>query len=267
MSLPRYETVYGVHLLDDLHNYFPAILYDRARFGDVQSLLGYVHSQMDSLFNIYARGTALYRQTHPVPRPPSARPPPRAMTPLTTPPPAPHPPITPPPRMHTTRTRVQTPPEVFREPLYYHPSALEERELVTETIDLTPLLSTVAPPLPGLGVGLGGLGAGLPRADTMNVVQSLLSLFNSPLREGAWGDLSPVVVRPTQEQIDAATNLRQASPDDETTQCSVCQEEYVDGQAIRVLNHCNHEFHRNCIDPWFERNVHCPVCRHDIREA
>jgi hypothetical protein len=25
-------------------------------------------------------------------------------------------------------------------------------------------------------------------------------------------------------------------------------------------------FHQTCIDAWFERNVRCPMCRHDIRE-
>jgi hypothetical protein len=38
------------------------------------------------------------------------------------------------------------------------------------------------------------------------------------------------------------------------------------GHSVRRLNRCGHTFHTTCIDTWFQRNVHCPVCRHDIRE-
>jgi hypothetical protein len=31
------------------------------------------------------------------------------------------------------------------------------------------------------------------------------------------------------------------------------------------MNVCHHTFHKSCIDTWFQENVHCPVCRHDIR--
>jgi hypothetical protein len=34
---------------------------------------------------------------------------------------------------------------------------------------------------------------------------------------------------------------------------------------MRTLTHCNHYFHKNCIDVWFESHVHCPICRYDIR--
>lgn len=35
----------------------------------------------------------------------------------------------------------------------------------------------------------------------------------------------------------------------------------------RRLKNCAHMFHRPCIDRWFEGHVHCPVCRADIRDA
>ena len=48
--------------------------------------------------------------------------------------------------------------------------------------------------------------------------------------------------------------------------CAICQERNNDVATWRKLN-CTHYFHRLCIDRWFERDVHCPVCRHDIRNA
>lgn len=47
--------------------------------------------------------------------------------------------------------------------------------------------------------------------------------------------------------------------------CSVCTDDFVKGQDIRVLP-CNHNFHPECIDPWL-LNVSgtCPLCRVDLR--
>ena len=47
--------------------------------------------------------------------------------------------------------------------------------------------------------------------------------------------------------------------------CSVCTDDFVKGQDIRVLP-CNHKFHPECIDPWL-LNVSgtCPLCRVDLR--
>lgn len=78
--------------------------------------------------------------------------------------------------------------------------------------------------------------------------------------------LQPVVVRPTQEQIDANTTVGNLVSDTENT-CAICQDTLEAEQEGRKLNACGHWFHKNCIDTWLEGNVHCPVCRHDIREA
>jgi hypothetical protein len=75
-----------------------------------------------------------------------------------------------------------------------------------------------------------------------------------------------VAVYPTNEEIDnaSATILITRNQDDI---CAICQENFEQGQYIRRLVHCNHSFHRDCIDTWFRGNVHCPTCRHDIREV
>ena len=70
----------------------------------------------------------------------------------------------------------------------------------------------------------------------------------------------PVIVRPTQAQIDAALQTIENS----NSNCAICQDSIsYDGVKIR---HCGHDFHRSCLVNWFEINVRCPVCRHDIRD-
>ena len=75
-----------------------------------------------------------------------------------------------------------------------------------------------------------------------------------------WND--PVVIHATSEQISAATES--TSPDDDAGNCAICQENLT-GTVTRI-RHCRHSFHPNCISEWFTRSVHCPNCRHDIRE-
>lgn len=75
----------------------------------------------------------------------------------------------------------------------------------------------------------------------------------------------PVIVRPTPAQIDAGSTLRTSLGLIDLS-CAVCQHSVTEGEIVRCLLPCNHQYHRDCIDTWFQRNVHCPVCRHDIRE-
>jgi len=52
-----YRYVYDVRLLDDLHNYFPAILYEPDRFISVGQLLAYVRGQARNHFDTFTRET------------------------------------------------------------------------------------------------------------------------------------------------------------------------------------------------------------------
>jgi len=74
-----------------------------------------------------------------------------------------------------------------------------------------------------------------------------------------WND--PVVVHATPEQILAATET--ASPEDDSGNCAICQETLT--TPATKIRHCGHSFHTTCISEWFTRSVHCPNCRHDIR--
>ena len=38
----QYDPYYGIGLLDDMHNYFPDLLYNPLRFNNVQDVLNYI---------------------------------------------------------------------------------------------------------------------------------------------------------------------------------------------------------------------------------
>jgi hypothetical protein len=76
--------------------------------------------------------------------------------------------------------------------------------------------------------------------------------------------MEPVVVRPTAAQIAEGTAIVTVDAEDEA--CAICQEAMQPGSQARELQVCDHRFHTGCIDTWLQRSVHCPTCRHDIRE-
>jgi len=63
----RYERVYDVALLDDLHNYFPALLYSHEIFRNVQDVLLYVRERTQRRFNLFDYGRRQYETSMPMP--------------------------------------------------------------------------------------------------------------------------------------------------------------------------------------------------------
>jgi len=51
----------------------------------------------------------------------------------------------------------------------------------------------------------------------------------------------------------------------ELDQCTICLADIEHNQIIRDINKCNHCFHIECADKWFEEHITCPHCRQDIR--
>ncbi|KAK1313681.1 E3 ubiquitin-protein ligase RING1 [Acorus calamus] len=49
--------------------------------------------------------------------------------------------------------------------------------------------------------------------------------------------------------------------------CSVCLNEFRDGELVRLLPKCSHAFHRSCVDTWLRSHVNCPLCRAPIVSA
>lgn len=52
----------------------------------------------------------------------------------------------------------------------------------------------------------------------------------------------------------------QYNEDMEENLCSICMDSFRENQEIGKLG-CNHFFHKECIEKWFERKNTCPTCR------
>jgi hypothetical protein len=76
-----------------------------------------------------------------------------------------------------------------------------------------------------------------------------------------------VVVRPTQTQINNATEIITYTPEICThTQCPITLEEFQTGDILRRIIECGHAFREPAINNWFTTSVRCPACRYDIRD-
>ncbi len=49
----------------------------------------------------------------------------------------------------------------------------------------------------------------------------------------------------------------------EGTTCSICLDEFSANSLARQLV-CGHYFHENCLVPWLEANITCPLCRNAL---
>jgi hypothetical protein len=246
-----YDNHYGIPLLDDVHNYFPALLYDPVRFQNVGDVFAYVRQQMHRRFDLFSSAQAAYRsEVRRQPRAAAAPPTvfhrqPRFAAAAAAPVPEPQ---TPPLRPSLSRTvpmwnAMQTQPGM-------HP-AIAEYTLET-------LMGGLLPSQIG----------GNQMGDYLSPIfsNSLSALLNGVRQPAAAQQAlqEPVIVAPTEQQVAAATAIEIVADDDEV--CAICQEGMASGTEARSLNACDHMFHTGCIDTWFQRNVRCPVCRHDIRD-
>ena len=99
---------------------------------------------------------------------------------------------------------------------------------------------------------------------TQNSIPIFTYLFTTERTGQTYDD---VVVRPTQNQIDNATERITYSIEDNHTSisCPITLEEFQEGDALCRIKHCAHLFREQSINDWFRSNVRCPVCRYDIR--
>ena len=81
--------------------------------------------------------------------------------------------------------------------------------------------------------------------------------------------LNPVVVRASPEIISQASEnlLFSELPNDiqRYQSCPVSHESFTDNTEITRIRSCGHYFSRPAFRQWFDINVHCPICRQDIR--
>ena len=96
-----------------------------------------------------------------------------------------------------------------------------------------------------------------------NILSSLF--FPTTRRENT---LQDVIVRPTQQQIQDATEIISfdESVSNNNTNCPITLEPFGNGERVCRIKYCCHLFKQTALNDWFRRNVRCPVCRYDIRD-
>jgi hypothetical protein len=60
-----YQTIYGVGILDDIHNYFPRLLYNPEEFRTVNDVMVYVQNNIQRRFNLFSYGRRQYMASLP----------------------------------------------------------------------------------------------------------------------------------------------------------------------------------------------------------
>ena len=278
-------SIFGVGLLDDLHTYFPDILYRPEQFNSVQSLLRYIQQQARTQFNPFDRGQQMYtyainnlnanQLVTPIPimnpMPPTAA----ATTARTAAPttataataatrtaataavaPTVAAPAAVAPTTTTTTTRFPDLSGSFLNPQNAWASAEDFRTPVRarSTNRMSILLPDGPAPLFQPSSNSHGLA---------NIVAALFGADNL-LPPDSFNHMEPVYISPSAEDMSANTfvsRLAATSPEN----CAICQDTMEQGEDVRTIRPCGHTFHRGCIDEWFNSSVRCPNCRVDIR--
>ncbi|KAL4462139.1 hypothetical protein ABPG72_010455 [Tetrahymena utriculariae] len=47
-------------------------------------------------------------------------------------------------------------------------------------------------------------------------------------------------------------------------ECIICLDKLQTGQIVSIITECQHYYHQECIDNWFQCNKTCPLCRNQI---
>ena len=174
-------------LLNELHNNFPALLYDNRRFRGIHDIFQYVDSEMRNRFDTFSINQRQYRNAN--------------------------------------ATNLQT----IARPIGNNA--------------LSPIFSTL-------------LQREIVLDETNNQMDMLGQIF------AGFTDAVPIV--PSALDIQRGSSVYQVAGGTESP-CAICQDVIAVGNIVRKLRGCNHIFHIDCIDTWYQRSVLCPTCRHDIR--
>lgn len=251
-----FETVYGFALLDELHNFFPELLYDAQLFGAetvrwmryrINTLFPQAYTRHNHLYQIYSAHsrTQDYARWHHDDTGVGDTPPPLSRVTntsmndrLRSPPPAP-------PAPHSPRVEETAQPAVLLPERTGARSRRISRGVDPPTIRTTPtLFSSIFLDFPLQD----------PIANDMPV-PNLLNLFNLAFQD--------VTVAPTEAEINRVSTLRNNDDVPDEIVCSICQE-HGSEHPWRTLT-CSHMYHRPCIDRWLSSHTQCPICRADIR--
>jgi hypothetical protein len=241
-----FETAYGFSTLDELHNFFPELLYDTELFpGEglswmrhrVHALFPHVYPRQQNMYGIYQSRTRIqdYSRWHREFRVSDAPPPVQRFTNL-------------------GGVLVASPAPRAQADLS---GALPAGGAGVESVPrlASRRLTRTADPLPQLFTSVF---LDIP-AETPAGNNGFLNLLNLAFQD--------VMVSATREQIRAASRAETHAGMPADTICSICQDHESEPYAEedwRIL-HCGHSYHMPCIDTWLASHVHCPVCRADVR--
>ena len=181
----QYQFIYNVALLDDLHNYFPSLLYDMDRFQTLPQVFYYVRQQMNARFNLYNYGASLASQQ------------PQMHFNMASPAPAPAP--APAPFNFVSPAVDSSSPAT--------PRMTRQRDSTSELSLLASLLNNFSPEIWTIGVGGGGRGIGanvIVRPSPEIITQATEVISGSTLAEGTICSICQDVIVPT----DSARKLR-----------------------------------------------------------
>jgi hypothetical protein len=235
-------SIFRVGLLDDLHTYFPDLLYNSGRFQTVQDVLKYIQDQARRL-NPFDRGQELYN-THYVQAPAPVN---EVITP------------TPIPVENNQRSTDVSGNTVSRNTYINNlQNIVAPTEHITTPTRASSSVYNPGPPLIRRRPIQYSFSDSLFNNDNIGM-SSLASLFTIALNQ----PFTDVLVVPTADQVNNATSVTTATSNEE---CAICQENMATDASFRRINRCRHTFHQSCIDTWFQSSVTCPICRVDIRE-
>jgi hypothetical protein len=204
---------YGIQLLDDLHNYFPAILYNPDRFSSVRSMIEYIQTCTRERFDIFTNNSNNYIRNN---------------------------------NQNFNQRPSVSARQTSRGPINQN-SNIHQYTFPSETLYTFPVSDLNS------------------STRDAQLLTTILGLFASPGLSGDSSFLDPVSIYPTIAQIERASVVSREEVTDDDMNCSICRDNIIENEEIRRLNNCSHAFHKVCIDQWFRTNVHCPICRDDIR--
>lgn len=296
----RENNYYDIQLLNDLHNYFPDLLYNSDRFLSMRDVLSYIREVARRRYNVFEQAQEEYENTYYPVRGQAQTQAQRQVEPQEV-------------RLGGAAGRLQAQarqqsqqqqqqqqrPRFQARGHFQHRAprpAVERRTDHTRTTHVRPInymqtfnrFPTTNTPLTTLtplfdfntfGLTTFPMTTAAPNPTMTETTQAdidgataLLTLLGlattaptTPLLPPNL--LTPVIVRPSHDIIQQATTLETIQEPLPTGICVICQEEYAVGNAVRRIRHCQHFFHNDCIMQHFDSSVRCPTCRHDIRDS
>jgi len=260
------ENPYNFGILDDIHNLFPEILYDPQLFpGESNRMVNWIRYRLTQLFPQTFRRCRIIYETRILESVRADFDDWQFLTNV---------------RQLRAPVQLQMPPLINRNEFLQNPLQSPLQSPVQTPVQ-TPLQNPLQSPLQtpsrsnstvnrnlfgSLGLGTSPVVRTWGSEETLGLLTLALS---TPTENWLASFFDNVPIRPTGEEIEAASEILQESDIQQDVICTICQEHSQSPISTPViwrrLRDCQHVFHRGCIDRWFSRNSHCPVCRADIR--